>query len=140
MNRPLIFHVSSLRNERARAAEPVQYVDDGKHNVGERRASEDRYDARSYAHSLQEDPQHAGRGRSAQTHQVISLRAGVAPQPGMSPKCPEYENQGYYLQMSETDVSVITDRGLIQLRLKFLLRAITFLFTIMIVSSKILKI
>ena len=100
MNRPLVCHVSSLRNERTGAAEPVQYVDDGKHNVGERRASEDRHDARSYAHSLQEDPQHAGRGRSAQTHQVISLRAGVAPQLEMNPKYPEYENQGYYLQMS----------------------------------------
>lgn len=140
MNRPLVFHVSSLRNERAGAAEPVQYVDDGKHNVGERRASEDRHDARSHAHRLQEDPQHAGRGWSAQTHQVISLRAFVLPQPGMSQKCPEYEDQGYYLQMSETDVSVIADRGLIQLRSEFLLRAITFLFTIMIVCWKILKI
>ena len=128
MNRPLVCHVSSLRNERAGAAEPVQYVDDGKHNDGERRAPEDRRDARSYAHRLQEDPQHAGRGRPTQTHQVISLRAGVAPQPGMSQKYPEYENQGYYHQMSGTDVSVIADWGLIQLRSKFLLCAIIHIF------------
>ena len=66
-----VIHVSSFRNEWTRVAEPVQYVDDGKHNVGERRTSEDRHDAWSHACRLQEDPQHARRVRSAQTHQVI---------------------------------------------------------------------